>query len=128
MKILTKIILASALLIGNITNIHAQPLVVDVMERADDGLDTCAYGQVAGLKSDGDGFLSVRTGPGTKYDSFDELKNNDKVWLFEEKDGWYGIVYGVDEQNCSPVEKDRPVDTIGKKGWVFGKWIVVLAG
>jgi uncharacterized protein YgiM (DUF1202 family) len=128
MKIRTKTILASALLIGNIAASHAQPLDVDVMERADDGLDTCAYGQVVGLKSDGDGFLSVRTGPGTKYESFDELKNNDKVWLYEEKDGWYGIVYGVAEQNCSPVDNDRPVETDGKKGWVFGKWVEVLAG
>ncbi|MEO9457421.1 MAG: SH3 domain-containing protein [Lentilitoribacter sp.] len=128
MKMLTKTSLLSALLIGSFAASHAQPLDVDVMERADDGLDTCAYGQIVGLKSDGDGFLSVRTGPGIKYESFDELKNNDKVWLFEEKDGWYGIVYDLDELNCSPVENDRPVETDGKKGWVFGKWVEVFAG
>ncbi|WP_162651901.1 SH3 domain-containing protein [Lentilitoribacter sp. Alg239-R112] len=128
MKTFLKTILVSSLLIASLNVLQAQQLDVEVMERADDGLDTCAYGQVAGLRADGDGFLFVRRGPGTTYDSFDELKNNDKVWLFEEKDGWYGIVYGVDDQNCSPVEKDRPVDTIGKKGWVYGKWIEVLAG
>ena len=128
MKTLLKTMLVSSLLISSFNVLQAQVLDVEVMERADDGLDTCAYGQVAGLKSDGDGFLSVRTGPGTKYESFDELKNNDKVWLFEERNGWYGIVYGLDELNCSPVENDRPVETDGKKGWVFGKWVEVLAG
>lgn len=128
MKALLKTILVSSLLITPFNLTHAQSLDVEVMERADDGLDTCSYGQVFGLKADGDGFLSVRRGPGTTYESFDELKNNDKVWLFEEKDGWYGIVYGVEELTCSPVESDRPVDTDGKKGWVFGKWIEVLAG
>ncbi|MEW7007447.1 SH3 domain-containing protein [Lentilitoribacter sp. EG35] len=128
MKKLTKTILGSALLVGSIAISNAQVLDIDVMERADDGLDTCAYGQVAGLKENGDGFLSVRRGPAVSHESFDQLKNNDKVWLFEEKDGWYGIVYGVDDHNCSPIDKDRPVDTIGKKGWVYGKWIEPLAG
>lgn len=106
----------------------AQSLDVPVMERADDGLDTCAFGQVVGLKEDGDGFLSVRRGPSVAHEAFDQLKNNDKVWLFEEKDDWYGIVYGVEELSCSPVEKDRPVQTDGKIGWVYGKWVEVLAG
>ncbi len=128
MKVLVKTILGSVLLIGSMNISRAQTLDIEVMERADDGLDTCAYGQVSGLKHDGDGFLSVRRGPGTIYKAFDQLKNHDKVWLFEEKDGWYGVVYGVDDQNCSPIEKDRPVDTQGKKGWVHGKWIELLAG
>lgn len=128
MQILTKVILGAALLTGSINTASAQSLDVPVMERADDGLDTCAFGQVVGLKADGDGFLSVRRGPSTSYESFDQLKNNDKVWLFEEKDGWYGVVYGVDELTCSPVDKDRPVETDGKIGWIYGKWVEVLAG
>lgn len=108
--------------------VQAQELDVEVMERADDGLDTCAFGQVSGLKSDGDGFLAVRTGPASSHEKIDELKNYDKIWLFEENNGWYGVVYGVDELTCSPVETDRPVQTDGKKGWVFGKWVEVLAG
>lgn len=128
MKMLTKTVLLSALLMGSLAASYAQTLDVDVMQRADDGLDTCAYGQVVGLKEGGDGFLAVRRGPATTYEKFDQLKNNDKVWLFEEKDGWYGIVYGVAEQNCSPVDNDRPAETDGKKGWVFGKWVEVLAG
>lgn len=108
--------------------VNAQDLDVEIMERADDGLDTCAFGQIAGLKADGDGFLAVRKGPGTNHEKIDELVNGDKLWLFEENNGWYGIVYGVKELSCSPVENDRPVQTNGKKGWVFGKWVDILAG
>ncbi|MBG6209243.1 hypothetical protein IWQ49_003914 [Labrenzia sp. EL_126] len=128
MKTSLKSILISLPLMSTAIAGYAQVLDVEVMERAEDGLDTCAFGQVFGLKSDGDGFLAVRRGPGTAYESFDQLKNDEKVWLFEEKDGWYGIAYGVEELNCSPIEKDRPVETDGKKGWVHGKWVKVLAG
>lgn len=127
MKHILKAVIVSGLVaVGGFS--FAQSLDVPVMERADDGLDTCAFGQVTGLKADGDGFLSVRRGPSVSYEAFDQLQNKEKVWLFEEKDGWYGIVYGVDELSCSPVETDRPVETNGKKGWVFGKWVEVLAG
>lgn len=128
MEILIKTILGATFLIASMNVSSTQSLDVPVMERADNGLDTCAFGRVAGLKADGDGFLSVRRGPSTSYEAFDQLKNNEKVWLFEEKDGWYGIVYGVDELTCSPVDQDRPVQTNGKIGWVYGKWIEVLAG
>lgn len=127
MKNILKFILVwSVVLVGGFAN--AQGLDVEIMERADDGLDTCAFGQIAGLKADGDGFLAVRKGPGTNYEKIDELVNGDKLWLFEENNGWYGIVYGVKELSCSPVENDRPVQTKGKKGWVFGKWVDILAG
>lgn len=108
--------------------IQAQELDVEVMERTSDGLDTCAYGQVIGLKTGGDGFLAVRSGPASNHAKIDELKNHDKIWLFEEKAGWYGVVYDVHEISCSPVDQDRPAEFGGKKGWVFGKWIEVLAG
>ena len=125
-NILNFIMVWSVLLVGGFAN--AQDLDVEIMERADDGLDTCAFGQIAGLKADGDGFLAVRKGPGTNHEKIDELVNGDKLWLFEENNGWYGIVYGVKELSCSPVENDRPVQTNGKKGWVFGKWVDILAG
>ena len=127
MKNILKLIMVwSVLLVGGFAN--AQDLDVEIMKRAEDGLDTCAFGQIAGLKADGDGFLAVRKGPGTNHDKIDELVNGDKLWLFEENNGWYGIVYGVKELSCSPVENDRPVQTNGKKGWVFGKWVDILAG
>ncbi|WP_420408278.1 SH3 domain-containing protein [Hoeflea sp.] len=106
----------------------SQALDVPVMERANEDLDTCALGQVAGLKVDGDGFLAVRSGPDSGHAKLDELSNGDRVWLFDRQGEWIGIAYGVEELSCSPVETDREVKTDGKKGWVHEKWIEVLAG
>jgi hypothetical protein len=113
---------------GGPISAQAQQLDVDIIERASDDLDTCAYGQVSGLKADGDGFLAVRKGPGSKHAKIDELKNGDKVWLFDTKGKWIGVVYGVQELSCSPIDADRPVQTRGKKGWVHQNWVEVLAG
>ncbi|MES0809300.1 SH3 domain-containing protein [Roseibium sp. SCPC15] len=107
----------------------ASDLDVPVMEIASDDLDTCALGKVAGLKKDGDGFLAVRSGPGTNFRKLDEIHNEDIVWLFEQKGNWIGIVYGVGyDMNCSAVDHDRPVPHRGKKGWVHENWIEFLAG
>lgn len=106
----------------------AQSLDVPVMEHASDDLDTCALGQVTGLRADGDGFLAVRSGPASSYPKLDELENGDKVWLFDQKGKWIGIVYGTEELSCSPISQDRPVPHNGKKGWVHENWIEVIAG
>lgn len=106
----------------------AQELDVPVIEHADEDLDTCAYGQVSGLKADGDGFLAVRSGPGSDFTKLDELKNNDKIWLYDQQGDWFGIVYATDNVECSPIEQDRNVQTDGKKGWVHKNWVEVLAG
>lgn len=106
----------------------AQALDVPVIEHADEDFDTCALGRVTGLKSDGDRFLAVRSGPGSDYTKLDELHNGEKVWLFDQKGKWIGVVYSVEEVSCSPVVKDRPVPHEGKKGWVHGNWIEILAG
>ncbi|MEO0372177.1 MAG: SH3 domain-containing protein [Pseudomonadota bacterium] len=110
------------------TALAAQSLDVPVMERADEDLDTCAYGKVTGLKADGDGFLAVRSGPGTQFAKIDELVNEDEVWLFEQRGKWIGIAYGTPYVNCSPISSDRELQTDGKKGWVHENWIVVMAG
>jgi hypothetical protein len=106
----------------------ASELGKPVMEYASDDLDTCALGQVMGLKADGDGFLAVRSGPGSNYTKLDELHNGDKVWLFEREGKWIGIVYGVEELSCSPISEDRVVPHDGKKGWVHENWIEIIAG
>lgn len=108
---------------------RAQELDVPVMELASDGLDTCALGKVAGLKKDGDGFLAVRSGPGSSYRKLDEIHNEDLVWLFEQRGKWVGIVYGVGhDMSCGAIDRDRPVPHPGKKGWVHENWTAFLAG
>lgn len=106
----------------------AQQLDVPIIEHADENLDTCAYGQVIGLKSEGDNFLAVRSGPASDYTKLDELKNDDKVWMYDVQGEWFGIVYDVEAAICGPLEKDREVETDGKKGWVHSKWIEGIAG
>lgn len=103
-------------------------LDVPIMERAEADLDTCAYGEVHGLRTDGDGFLAVRSGPSTSHRKIDEVYNGDKVWMFEQRGKWIGVVYGVDHVDCSPITQDREVPHPGKKGWVHENWVRLLAG
>jgi len=98
------------------------------MERASGGLDTCALGEVTNLKTGGDGFLAVRSGPGTDYEKIDEIFNGDRVWMFEQKGEWIGVAYGSDAISCSPVSKDQALDKPGKKGWVHANWLQIIAG
>ncbi|MGB3408633.1 MAG: SH3 domain-containing protein [Jannaschia sp.] len=63
-------------------------------------------GTVMGLDPNGDGFLSVRTGPGTAFQKIGELRNGDRVTTIDGQDGWLGVEYGG-----------------GRLGWVHGNWI-----
>ena len=72
----------------------------------------CAGAVVTGLDPNGDGFLSVRTGPGSKFRKLDELHNGDSVRTCAKQGAWYGIYYG------SP----------RKVGWVHGNWLGGWAG
>lgn len=125
---LTKALFTALPAVAFATALAAQSLDVPVMERADEDLDTCAYGKVTGLKADGDGFLAVRSGPGTQFAKIDELVNEDEIWLFEQRGKWIGIAYGTSNVDCSPINADRELQTNGKKGWVHENWIIVLAG
>ncbi|WP_299868660.1 SH3 domain-containing protein [uncultured Hoeflea sp.] len=120
--------LSIGVLVLNSAPAKAQQLDVPVMEYASDDLDTCAYGKVAGLKADGDGFLAVRSGPGSNYKKLDEVHNGEELWLFEEKGDWVGVMYQAPEISCSPTDVDRPVPHKGKKGWVHKNWVEFLAG
>ena len=117
-----------ALIMPQLSPTLAQTLEIPVMEHATGDLDTCALGQVVGLRAEGDGFLAVRSGPAVEYAEIDQLHNSDKVWIFDQHEEWVGVVFDVEELSCSPIEKDRPVETDGKKGWVHENWIEVIAG
>ncbi|MEM7301159.1 MAG: SH3 domain-containing protein [Pseudomonadota bacterium] len=106
----------------------AAELDVPIYEYGGDGLDTCGLSRVAGLKADGDGFLAVRTGPGSNYRKIDEIHNGDDVYVFEQKGKWYGILYGRPFPDCHSPKKKRIMRYPGKKGWVHGNWIRQIAG
>lgn len=125
---LIKLVAVALALSGMSSTLNAQQLSVPVMERAVDDLDSCGYGKIVGLKADGDGFLAVRSGPGSRYSKIDEVHNGDDVWLFEQKGNWIGIVYDVSSVSCSPIDADRPASHKGKKGWVHKNWVQLIAG
>ncbi len=127
-KRILQFVFAVSIVAGFSASAQAQELEVTIIEFAADDLDTCSLGKVAGLKSSGDGFLAVRTGPGTNYKKLDEIKNGEPLWLFEEKGDWVGVVYKNEFLSCGAIDKDRPVPHSGKKGWVHKNWVEFVAG
>ncbi|MEX3008632.1 SH3 domain-containing protein [Hoeflea sp. TYP-13] len=106
----------------------AAELDVPVMMWADEDLDVCSLGAVRGLDPNGDNFLAVRAGPGTGHRMLDKIHTDDHVWIFDENNGWFGVAYGSQDISCSPIPADRPYDGPGRKGWVFGKYVKIIAG
>lgn len=105
----------------------AAELDVPVIEEGGDGqMANCASSTVAGLDPRGDGFLAVRSGPGSQYRKIGELHNGDVVYEFDRKGDWAGIVWGESSVNCSSTTT-RPVP-YRNKGWVHRKWLKDLAG
>lgn len=62
---------------------------------------------VMGLNPRGDGFLAVRSGPGTNYTKIGEVYNGDRVGIYGRRGEWHAISYG--NQN--------------RLGWVHGNWL-----
>lgn len=92
--------------------VHAQQLEVDFQIVEDNLAAGCAGSIVAGLNPNGDGFLAVRTGPGTNYRQIDQLHNGDMVRTCATNGPWIGVYYGEPR----------------RKGWVHGNWLVDGAG
>src|SRR5688572_8275063 len=56
--------------------------------------DACGTtGVVAGLNPQGDGFLAVRSGPGSDFAQLDRLYNGEAIYLCQQQGDWLGIVY-----------------------------------
>lgn len=108
--------------------VRADGLDVPIYEYGGDGLPTCATSVVAGLKADGDGFLAVRSGPGSNYREIDRLRNGDKVFTFDQNGKWFGVVYGGSQPGCTSPDKKRLLPYRGKKGWIHSNWLADLAG
>lgn len=83
---------------------------------ADGQAGDCATSTVSGLNPNGDGFLSVRAGPGTEFRKIDELHNGDVVATCQKTGPWHGVIYGG---GTGPANR---------QGWVHGNWLTDLAG
>lgn len=104
--------------------VAAQGLDVPIRMPADDGqaddgqATTCASSVVAGLDPEGDGFLALRSGPGTGYAKIGELHNGDVVYPCDARGDWVGILLAYPGRGQKP----------GPGGWVHGRWLRPQAG
>lgn len=109
------------------TSTSAGTLDVPIYEQASDGqAANCGGGTVMGLKTGGDGFLAVRTGPGADYRKIGELQNGDRVAIIEERGGWYGVIVpggSVDQTDACRRSGPRRKLSGSGLGWVSGRWI-----
>ncbi len=105
---------------------------VPVMIGGEADLDACGgFGEVRGLNPYGDGFLAVRTGPGTKYSMIDRLYNGDQVHFCDYHGNWIGIVYGKPGQDCgvgSILPRQQPYRGPCGSGCAHRNWLVLTAG
>lgn len=80
----------------------------------------CGDTRVVGLDPNGDGFLSVRSGPGSDYRKLDQIYNGDNVRVFSEQWPWVGIVYGS-IPNWGSGQCGIPSGI--RRGWVHTNWL-----
>ncbi len=67
---------------------------------------------VNGLDPNGDGFLAVRSGPGTNYPQIASLYNNDAAFLGADCQGRWCYIEGA-------VQHGQPTNL---RGWIYDAW------
>jgi hypothetical protein len=102
---------------------------------AGNDLDAClSLAEVRGLDRNGDNTLTVRATPTRAGRVLDRLGPNRQVWVCDGDavPGWTGIVYadrpGVECNVGSPVPSIQPYEGPCRTGWVFSRYLVVIAG
>ena len=106
-------------------------LDVPLLLKADQYRACGASGVVVGLDPQGDGFLSVRSGPGGRpFREIDRLFNGDSVWICDEHAPWYGVVYnhGDDCRLPGSWPVTQPYTGPCLHGWVHRKYIHITGG
>lgn len=110
---------------------------IPIVIGGNDVMDACpSVGAVKGLKIKGDGFLSVRSGPGSQFLERDRLLEGALFYMCDEKNSgggtWIGIVYSKkNTSTCgvtSAIEKVSVYKGPCKWGWINSKWVKVVAG
>jgi len=123
-------VVGSALAFG--TGLSAQS-AKPVMVGGEVEFDACgATGIVVGLDPQGDNFLAVRAGPGSKYKTIDKISGGQSYSDCDRHGKWVGIVYSNDPQvDCgvgTPIATRQPYSGPCKSGWVFRKYTKLIAG
>lgn len=106
--------------------------LVPVMVGGERDLDACgSTGGVSGLRGGPGSFLAVRSGPGLGFGQIGRLRLNTRVWICENRAGWLGIVYRLDDRDCgvsSPLPDRRPYAGPCASGWVSKRYVRHEAG
>ena len=126
--------LLGCLFAASVSEAPAQPaarLDVPVMAGGEEDLDACgSAGRIVGLNPRGDGFLSVRSGPGGKpYREIDRLYNGNEVIVCDEQGPWLAVVYGRDDCGVgTPWPARKPYTGPCRSGWVHSRYVKIVAG
>ena len=91
-------------------------------------------GEIVGLDPNGDGFLSVRSGPGGRpFQEIDRVYNGMRVKICDQHGPWYGVVYDADNRTdrCN-VDASRsirgPYTGPCRYGWIHSRYVGDIAG
>jgi hypothetical protein len=110
----------------------AQDASVPVIAGQIHGYDACGLvGVVRGLDPRGDGFLAVRAGPGSNYDKIDEVYNDQRLTVCDDRGKWLGVVYSHESEDCGvSTPWPRPAAYTGpcRSGWVYRTYVKDFAG
>jgi hypothetical protein len=112
----------------------ARRIDVPVMVGGTGELGGCAsLGQIVGLDPNGDGFLSVRSGPGGKpYREIDRLYNGNRVFVCDKNGPWLAVVYGDSpDGTCGasiPWPVRQPYTGPCRSGWIHSRYVEIVAG
>ena len=103
-----------------------------VLVGADPKLGTCPnIGEVHGLNSRRDNYLSVRAGPGVRERELDRLRSGTLVLICDDagNGAWLGVVYNRrGNEDCLIGQTDmrrRPYRGPCRSGWVSGRYVRV---
>ncbi|MCK9621349.1 MAG: hypothetical protein M0R47_12530 [Methylobacter sp.] len=129
---LLALLLLSSLLSSAAT---ADVIGIPVMVGGEKNLDACTgLGIVFGLNPQSDNFLAVRSGTNSRYALIDKLYEGQQVFICQTSaDGkWLGVVYSHNKNaDCgvnSPINPAQVYSGQCKSGWVYGRWIKIVAG
>ncbi len=106
---------------------------VPIVLGGDESSDACAAsGEIVGLDPQGDGFLSVRSGPGgPQFREIDRLYNGNTVYICAREGPWVATIYNDRhdlDPNCgvsNPWRTRQPYTGPCRYGWIHSKYVRV---
>jgi hypothetical protein len=131
------VIISALACIGGAQIAHAQArkaIDVPVVVGGSENFDACqSNGVIVGLDPNGDGFLSVRSGPGGRpYREIDRVYNGQQVMVCGEQGSWYPVVYTSKQSlECnvsSPWAVRQAYTGPCRYGWVHRRYVRITAG